>query len=399
MKKTLYKMSQYFPKPYEPFNGNSNVKVDLSNYATKDDIKNITQVDTSSFALKTNLANLKTEVDKLDIDKLVPVPADLSKLSNVVNNEVVKKTEYNKLVTKIINIGTGKFILKSNNDADKTDLENKIPNISNLATKAPLTTIENKIPNISNLATKAALNTIGNKIPDVSNLVKKSDYDTKFKNIENKYVTTTEFNKLPSDAVNARIVQANLVKKTDFDNELSDLNCQIVSNKTKDLSLAKKLSYFHGKNYFDEDGNQNYYIFQPISKYLKLANVNDINNILSWKSRGLNDVKIESIKTSNYSLNPCIDTYDMSKIRIKFDGSFLNRFPPTILHGNIVNIYIVDEITSDYKDINYPTLENCLFGSVKLTKNSDIEKYRYSGYGIGFDGEASFSFGNEVGKM
>ena len=139
-------------------------------------------------------------------------------------------------------------------------------------------------------------------------------------------------------------------------------------------------------------------MFQPISKYLKLANVNHINYVLSWKSRGLNDMKIESIKTSKYSLNPRIDTYDMSKIRIKFDGSFLNRFPPTILHGNIANIYIVYEITSDYKYINYPTLENYLFGSVKLTKNSDIDKYRYSGYGIGFDRETSFSFEKEVGK-
>ena len=88
----------------------------------------------------------------------------------------------------------------------------------------------------------------------------------------------------------------------------------------------------------------------------------------------------------------------MSKIRIKFDGSFLNRFPPTILHGNIVNIYIVYEITSDYKDINYPILENCLFGSVKLTKNADIDKYGYSGYGIGFDRKTLFSIGNEISK-
>ena len=84
-------MSQYFPKPYDTFSGNINVKVDLSNYATKDDIKNSTYVDTSSFALKTNLANLKTEVDKLDIGKLATVPVDLSKLSNVVKNDVVKK--------------------------------------------------------------------------------------------------------------------------------------------------------------------------------------------------------------------------------------------------------------------------------------------------------------------
>ena len=93
-----------------------------------------------------------------------------------------------------------------------------------------------------------------------------------------------------------------------------------------------------------------------------------------------------------------MDHYDMSKIRIKFNGSFLNQFPPTILQGNIVNIYIVYEIASDYKDINYPTLENCLFGSVKLTKNADIDKYRYSGYGIRFDRETSFYFGNETGK-
>ena len=84
-------MSQYFPKPHEPFGGDINVKVDLLNYATKEDIKNISHVDTSSFALKTNLANIKSEVDKLDIDKLVPVPVDLRKLSDIVKNDVVKK--------------------------------------------------------------------------------------------------------------------------------------------------------------------------------------------------------------------------------------------------------------------------------------------------------------------
>ena len=84
-------MSQYFPKPYEQLGRDINVKIDLSNYATKADIRSITHVDTSSFALKTNLANLKTEVDKLDIDKLVSIPTDLSKLSNVVKNDVIKK--------------------------------------------------------------------------------------------------------------------------------------------------------------------------------------------------------------------------------------------------------------------------------------------------------------------
>ena len=128
-------MSQYFPKPYEPFGRDINVKADLSNYATKSDIKTILHIDTSSFALKSNLASLKTEndkldidklknlpsnlsylknkIDKLDIDKLASVPVDLSKLGNVVKNEVVKQTEYN---AKIKNI------------------EDKILDITNLAT-------------------------------------------------------------------------------------------------------------------------------------------------------------------------------------------------------------------------------------------------------------------------
>ena len=93
-------MSQYFPKPHEPFSGDINIKVDILNYATKVHIKNISHVDTWNFALKTNLDNLKTEADKLHIDKLVPVSVDLSKLSDVVKNDVVKKDAYNKLVTK-----------------------------------------------------------------------------------------------------------------------------------------------------------------------------------------------------------------------------------------------------------------------------------------------------------
>ena len=151
-------MSQYFPKPFRSFGGNINVKVDLSNYATKADIKNISHVDTSSFALKTNLASLKTEVDKLDIDKLVPVPVDLSKMSDVVRNDVFKKTVYDKLVAKVNNIDTNDFVLKINYNADKTNLENEIPDTSDLAKKTDYNTklseLENKIPDVSSLATK-----------------------------------------------------------------------------------------------------------------------------------------------------------------------------------------------------------------------------------------------------
>ena len=114
-------MSQYYPNPYEPFGGDINVKVDLSNYATKTDLKNISHVDASTFALKSNLGSLKTEVDKLDIDNLRPVPNDLAKPSNVVKNDVVKKTEYNKLVPKVIKIDTAGFVLKNTYDKAKSD--------------------------------------------------------------------------------------------------------------------------------------------------------------------------------------------------------------------------------------------------------------------------------------
>ena len=121
----LYKNESILSKPLRGFRQNFNVKVDLSNYATKTDLKNVTHVDTSSFALKTNLASLKTEVDKLDIDKLVPIPVNLSKLSDVVKNDVVKKTVYDKLAAKLNNIDTSDFVLKTKYQTDKTELEKK----------------------------------------------------------------------------------------------------------------------------------------------------------------------------------------------------------------------------------------------------------------------------------
>ena len=214
-------MSQYIPKPFKSLGGNINVKTDLSNYATKTDLKNVTHVDTSSFALKTNLVNLKTEVDKLDIEKLAPVPVDLSKLRDVVKNDVVKNTVYDKLVAKVNNIDTSDYVLKTKYSTDKTELEKKIPDVHNLVKKTKLTELESKIPDISNLATKTALTAVENKIPSVSNLVKKTDYNTKVTEIENKlnnhnhdkYIDTPEFNKLTADAFNARLAQANLIKK------------------------------------------------------------------------------------------------------------------------------------------------------------------------------------------
>ena len=128
-------MIQYFPKPFRSFGGNINVKVDLPKYATKTELKNVTHVDTSRFALKTNLASLKTEVDKLDIDKLAPIPVDLSKLSDAVRNDVVKKAVCDKIAAKVNNIYTSTFVLKTKYRTYKTELEKKNPNVAILLRK------------------------------------------------------------------------------------------------------------------------------------------------------------------------------------------------------------------------------------------------------------------------
>ena len=130
IKKTLHKMSQYFPKSYESFGGDINVKVDLSNYATAKDLKKATGIDTSKLALKSNLASLKAEIAKIDVDKLNAVSVKLSMLSIVVNNNVIKKDMYDKLVAKVNNIDTSGFVLKPKYNAEKSDLEMKISDVN-----------------------------------------------------------------------------------------------------------------------------------------------------------------------------------------------------------------------------------------------------------------------------
>ena len=137
----------------------------------------------------------------------------MSKLSDVVKNDVVKKTVYDKLVAKVNNIDTSDFVLKTKYQTDKTELENKIPDVSNLFKKTKLTELEKKILDISNLATETALSAVENKIHSVSNLVKKTNYNTKITQVEykfnnhidGKYNDTQEFNKLAADVFNGRL--------------------------------------------------------------------------------------------------------------------------------------------------------------------------------------------------
>ena len=172
------------------------------------------------------------------------------------------------------------------------------------------------------------------------------------------------------------------------------LNCKVLIEKLpqikQNICLLKKLktfysSYFIGKSHFGEVGMQNYLVFQLIQRSFKrIAGVGNGNYIYYWKSKGFSDERINSIKTSDYGITPYLSYYTTNKIRVKFDGGRLKLDQGTLVHGGIVNIYIVYEIIDNFNVSSYPTLENCLYGAVKLTKNADIDKYGYSGYGIWF---------------
>ena len=179
-----------------------------------------------------------------------------------------------------------------------------------------------------------------------------------------------------------------MIRKTNFYAKLSSLNTKITKNKTDHLRVENELnklktfdsSYFIGKSHFEEDGTQNYLVFQPINKYFKL-NTNTLY-ILSWQSKGLST---ETIDLPTTNLSPLID-YVRNKIRVKFTGSCLKQSNKlTYTYGKVVNIYILYELSASSSHSDDPTLKSCLFGAVTLTKNADIDKYGYSGYGIGFD--------------
>ena len=230
-------MSKFFP-PYRCAINDNKVELDLSNYATKDDVKNIAHVDVSSYATKINLAALKSEVDKIDTHKLKTVPADLAKLNNVFKNDVVKKTTYNTLKNKVDAINTAKFVSRTKFTTDSNALddeidkvEKKIPDISGLATKSSVTRliieqedytdkVKKKIPDISGLASKTELTAVENKIPDVSGLATTS-------------ALTAVENKIPDITT--------LIIKTDFDTKLKSVSDRVANNKSKDILLDNEL--------------------------------------------------------------------------------------------------------------------------------------------------------------
>ena len=158
------------------------------------------------------------------------------------------------------------------------------------------------------------------------------------------------------------------------------------------------LLFFRGKSHFEEDGTHNYLVFQPMYRYFKrISGIVSDSYIYFWKSKGLSDERLDSITASNHKITPELSFYG-TKTKIEFNGSCLKQDKVTYNDGKIVNIYIFYEISKNYNISSYPTLENCLFGSVSLTKNADIDKYKYSEYGVGFDRHGEFRFGNGLGE-
>ena len=313
--------SQYFP-PYESSN-NIKVEIDLANYATKDDVKNITHADVSNFASKTNLAALKTETDKIDTHKLKTTPAYLAKLSNVVKNDVVKKTDYNTKVTSIEsqiagvtkntldNLGditklkavdTNNFVLKTKLASDVTTLENKID------------TVDKKIPDISVLPTKTSLTsylqaaTFNSKVTEVENKIKATDIIAKSANNKANTIRSdlTGYAKKADIATDITAVKNDYVTNASLTSQLYDLKSQhiatevtTIDNKTKKnasdiLALENKLQQKEDTINENEkglsfNGGLFYYLQQSHLVYeCKIDSFNfDNKKILKWKSTGI----------------------------------------------------------------------------------------------------------------
>ena len=249
-------MSTYYP-PYKSSSQNIKVELDLTNYATKTDLENITHVHVSSYASKNNLAALKTEVDKIDVDKLKTAPTDLAKLSNVVKNDVVKKTDYNTKVTSIENqiagitkntidnladvkkikaVDTNSFVLKTKLASDITTLENKID------------TVDKKIPDISVLATKTSLNaylqtsTFNSKVTEVENKIKAADIIAKKANTKANTVRSdlTGYATKADVATDITAIKNDYVTNAGLTNQLNDLKSQHIATEVTGIDNKTK---------------------------------------------------------------------------------------------------------------------------------------------------------------
>ena len=246
----------YYP-PYRSSRNNIKVELNLANYATKDNVKNITHVDVSSFASKTNLAALKTEVDKIDADKLKTTPADLAKLTNAIEHDVVKKTDYNTKVTSIEAqitgltkntvdnladikrlkaIDTNSFVTRTKFSADTNTLDDKIDGV------------EKKMPDISGLATKTSLNdylktsTFNSNVTEVESKIKDTDIIAKSANTKANTIRSnlTAYAKKADVATDITTIKNDYVTNASLSSQLNDLKSQHIATEVTGIDNKTK---------------------------------------------------------------------------------------------------------------------------------------------------------------
>ena len=402
-------MSTYY-SPYKRSSNNIKVQLHLTNCATKTDLKNITHTDVSSFASKTNLSALETKVDKIDVDKLKKGPDDLAKLSNVVKNEVVKKTDFS----------ADDYVKKTKVSGDIYSLDDKIDKV------------EKKISDVSNLETKRNVTTLVKNLDNEIDGLKIKDYvkRTRLRG----YMLTSTFNtksnelenKIKDAVTKANTVKSDLndyAKKTDVANDITSIKNDYVSNasltsrlnnlksqhittkvkaiddKTKKiasdiLGFKSRLKQKEGIEENALASGRDYYLdkMSLFNKCRAFSFKYTGDKINLWKSNGINNSDIDAVSIGTTDLPSLIDN---GRIIVKLAGAY---FKQTKLirpnNNNVISIYIVYKIEPIFRVSDY-TIQNALFGGVKITKNAtDTSKHIYEGYGICFDESGIFTKGN-----
>ena len=371
----------YYP-PYRSSSNNVKVKLDLTNYATKDDVKNITHVDVSSYATKTNLASLKTEVDKIDTDKLKTIPADLAKLSNVVKNDVVKKTDYSTKVTsieaqiagltkntidnladitKLKAIDTNSFVLKTKFSADINTSDDKIDGV------------EEKIPDISGLATKISLNsylqtsTFNSKVTEVENKIKAADIIAKSAYTKANTIRSdlTAFAKKADVATDITTIKNDYVTNASLTSQLNDLKSQHIAtevtsidNKTKKnasdiLALENKLTQKEDTMNENERGlsfNRGFFFYTDPSDLVYDCKMGSFGfgskDISEWKSTGIYNYSSRSnMNALANSKNDLPNLKNDGRMHVHLNGNHFQQNKVIIPNNNnVINIYCVYQL-------------------------------------------------------
>ena len=310
-------MSTYYP-PYKSSSSNVNVELDLTNYATKTDLKNITHTDVSSFASKTNLVALKTEVDKIDVNKLKTVPDDLAKLSNVVKNEVVKKTDFSadNYVTRT------KFSRNTNALDDKIDkFDKKIP-VSNLATKSSTTIL---VRNLDDRIDKLKINDYAKKT-SLTNYMLTSDFNSKSTELENKIKDADIIAK--SAVTKANSIKSKLngyAKKTDVASDITTIKNDYVSN----ASLTSRLNDLKSQHIATE--------VKTIDDKTKInsSDILGLESRLKQKEDIVDEVQRENALTSgrDYYRDKMYFLYECKTFSFKYTSGKINLWKSTGLNN------------------------------------------------------------------